>query len=154
MKFLAIFLSASCVLDAAPTPAPSGGIIERQLEKEYEKTPRDSEKNNPDIQIDQESFAMPDDFEIYVDRIELRGNRRISSKDILKRLDPEIHKTLSLNAIDRLCRMIEALYVERGIAQPKAYPPPQKINDGILILEIRELSKSKYPRTDESKSNS
>jgi hypothetical protein len=37
---------------AIPPPEPSAGIVERQLEKDYEGTPLEPDKRVPGVQID------------------------------------------------------------------------------------------------------
>ena len=135
-----LFFGAWASLVAAPPPVPSAGVIERQLEKEYEAQPLEPEKSVPQIQIDvpKEQLSLPEGTKISVCKICVHGNDTISSKEICDLLDSDIHCSLSISDILRLCQKIEALYSDRGYFLARAYPPLQDIKDETLLLEILE----------------
>jgi hemolysin activation/secretion protein len=142
VRALIIFLSISTwiSLGAVPPPVPSGGVIERQIEKEYEAEPLEIEKKNPDIQIDipEEQLTIPSGAKIHVCKVEVRGNESLPLKEIEARIEPQINCPLSISDIHRLCRTIEALYSEKDFFLARVFPPPQEIKDGTLILEVLE----------------
>jgi len=137
---VSLFICASLLLIAAPPPNPAGGVIERQIEKEYEAQPLDTERKIPQIQIDvpKEQLSIPDGTKVFVGRIEIRGNDCILSRDICWELDSDIHQSQSISDIYKLCQKIEALYASRGYFLARVYPPPQEIKDDVLILEVLE----------------
>ncbi|MFA6119531.1 MAG: hypothetical protein WC688_06425, partial [Parachlamydiales bacterium] len=79
--FTILFLLTRIGLFAVPPPAPSAGVVERELEKEYEAKPLDQEKIVPAIQIDipEKRLEMPDGQKVLINRIEVKGNECIST---------------------------------------------------------------------------
>lgn len=135
-----VFIFIWLPLAAEPPPAPAGGIIERQLEKEYETEPLEPEKKVPEIQIDipEKQLEIPENEKIHICKVEVRGNESLSTKEIQKRIESQINCPLSISDIHRLCRSIEALYSEKDYFLARVYPPPQEIKGETLILEVLE----------------
>lgn len=125
---------------AFPPPAPSAGIIEREIEKDYETKPFDQKREFPSLEIDipEEKLAMPDDQKVFIKGIKVEGCHEISCKEISKHIDKRIHQEITIAQIYRLCSSIEKLYADRGYFLARAYPPVQKIENGILIIRIIE----------------
>jgi hypothetical protein len=83
-----IFLASCCIwfsLHAAPPPVPSAGVVEREIEKEYEGKALELDKQEPLIQIDipDEKLEMEEGKKIFIRQVNLEGNSSISSKKIL-----------------------------------------------------------------------
>ena len=76
---LLILIINISVLFSYPPPVPSAGVIERQLEKEYEAKPIDPNKDVPDIQIDipDERLEMEEGLKVYVCKVKFIGNEAI-----------------------------------------------------------------------------
>ena len=137
--FLSCFFAAFS-LEALPPPVPSAGVIERQLEKEYEGKPLEPDKKVPDIQIDipKEQLKLPEGSKVNVCEIRLQGCESIPCEDIYKQIQPKINCPLSITDIYSLCHIIETIYAEKGFFLARAFPPPQEIQNGKLIIEIME----------------
>ncbi|MFA5250617.1 MAG: ShlB/FhaC/HecB family hemolysin secretion/activation protein [Parachlamydiales bacterium] len=130
-------------LPAAPPPVPSGGVIERELEKEYEAEPLEPERRLPEIEIEvpKEQLKIPAGLKVKISGLEIRGNEALASREIKKRLQQSFgsfDRALSIGEIYELCRQIEIFYAEKGFFLARAFPPPQKIEKGLLVIEVLE----------------
>jgi len=127
-------------LAAAPPPVPSAGVVERELEKEYEGRPLEPDKQVPAIQIDipREKLKLPVGKKVLVEDIAIQGNDSISTCEIAGQVTEYLHRKLSLRDIYELCHAIEQIYAKKGFFLARAYPPPQKIEDNILVIEVLE----------------
>ncbi|MBN1914948.1 MAG: ShlB/FhaC/HecB family hemolysin secretion/activation protein [Parachlamydiales bacterium] len=127
-------------LFATAPPVPSSGVIERQLEKEYETEPLKPDRKIPQIEIDipEERLSMPEGLKVYIREIRLKNNEALSSTAILKQIENRLHCSLSLCDIYDICHSIENFYAEKGFFLARAFPPPQTITDGVITIEIVE----------------
>ena len=124
-----------------PVPSASGGIIDRQLESEYEVKPLDPHKAAPDIdvQLPEEELALPDGEKIDVKKIEIEGNSIISEHLLLKIAARYQGTQMSMRDIQILCREIQQLYVEKGYFLVRVFPPVQVIKEGQLKIDVLEV---------------
>jgi hemolysin activation/secretion protein len=132
------FLLAALLADTPPPP--SAGIIERELEKEYEQQPFQSDRESPPIQIDipEEKLEIPEGKKIFIRKIKIEGNESISTKKVLSWIKSYLKKDLSLKEIYEVCRVIDQHYAKEGYFLARAYPPPQAIENGTLVIKILE----------------
>jgi hemolysin activation/secretion protein len=137
---LLIFLGATCFLAALPPPVPSAGVVERELEKEYEGKPLSPNKEVPAIQIDmpKEKLDFPFGKKVLIKHLKIIGNDSISSSSIIHWVKGYLGRELSLRDIYDLCHVIDQRYAEEGYFLARAYPPPQAIDDETLTIEILE----------------
>jgi hemolysin activation/secretion protein len=138
-----IFLASCCIwlsLYTAPPPVPSAGVVEREIEKEYEGKALELDKQEPLIQIDipDEKLEMEEGKKIFIRQVSLEGNTSISSKKILTWISSFLNKELSLKNIYELCHVIDQHYAKEGYFLARAYPPPQNIEKGVLTIKIIE----------------
>lgn len=135
-----IFLLLGSTLLASPPPVPSAGIVERQLEKEYEARPLEADKQIPAIQIDipEEKLDFPDGEKVFISQVVFTGNESISSRKLEKLIQTKLNRELSLQDIYNLCLIIDQHYAEEGYFLARSYPPPQTIEDGTLTIEVLE----------------
>lgn len=138
----ACLLMSACFafLEALPPPVPSAGVVERELEKEYESKPLGLDKEIPAIQIDipEEKLKLPPGKKVLIKKISFQGNHSISDKKIRKWVEGYLGKELSLQEIYDLCAVIDHHYAAQGYFLARAYPPPQAIEEGSLVIEIIE----------------
>jgi hemolysin activation/secretion protein len=134
-----IFLVGSALI-AAPPPVPSAGIIERELEKEYNAKPLEEDKQTPAIQIDipEEKYDMPDGKKVFISEVMIVGNQAISEREIQKLVQGYVGQELSLADIYQMCSEIDQYYAKKGYFLARAYPPAQEVIDGVLTIEILE----------------
>lgn len=142
-RFLGLFVFAlfgTVLLEATPPPVPSTGIIERELQKEYQAKPLEEEKEVPEIEIDipKEHLEMPEGKAIRICHVEICGNEAISSEEICSWLESHLNCDLSMQGIYQLCQLIDEHYARKGYFLARAYPPPQEIKDETLVIEVLE----------------
>ncbi len=137
---LVLFVLIASALSALPPATPSAGIVERQLEKEYEGKPLEPKREVPSIQIDipKERLALPEDKKVLIKEVRIQGNESVSTKEIYSWVDCDLNREMSIKEIYELCRRIDEKYAEKGFFLARAYPPVQEIRDGILTIEIIE----------------
>lgn len=136
-----VLLAILCAsLNAIPPPVPSAGVVEREIEREYEQTPFEPDKDIPSIQIDMpsETLDVPDGKKVYIREVVIEGNECISTKEIQSWLEDCVEQELSLKDIYALCQTIDQRYTKKGYFFTRAYPPEQDIEDGVLRIEIIE----------------
>lgn len=139
--YLSVCSLAAVPLAAIPPPLPSAGVVEREIEREYDANPLDTTRNVPAIQIDipKECLEIPEGKKILVHQIEIKGNESISSREICGWIKDYLHRDLSLREIYEVCHIIDLHYAEKGYFLARAYPPPQEItSDGSLVIEVIE----------------
>ena len=137
---LAILYLPAVSLLAAPPPVPSAGVVEREIEKEYEGKPLSPDKEIPPIKIDIPSKRLnfPPGYKIMVKEVEITGNESISSKQIHKWIEGYLGKEMSIKDIYELCEIIDQHYTKEGYFLARAYPPPQSIQNETITIEIIE----------------
>ncbi|HEY4255097.1 MAG TPA: ShlB/FhaC/HecB family hemolysin secretion/activation protein [Chlamydiales bacterium] len=140
MKWIWMAFICIGVAYATPPPVPSAGIIERELEKEYEATPLEPKKELPDVQIDipEEKLEIPEGTSLEVKEVEIQGNEAISCEEIEKWVEGFLGEELTLKDIYALCQAIDRGYAKRGYFLARAYPPPQTVEGGVLRIEVLE----------------
>jgi hemolysin activation/secretion protein len=144
MKFFvgltSCILLGSLMANVPPPPRGGAGIIERQLEKEYEATPLEPEKQIPQIEIDlpKERLQIPVGKKVLITSIHFQGNTVFTEKKLCEIIQGCINRELSLQDIYGLCHQIDEYYAKKGYFLARAYPPPQKIENGMITLEIIE----------------
>ncbi|HEX4839181.1 MAG TPA: ShlB/FhaC/HecB family hemolysin secretion/activation protein [Rhabdochlamydiaceae bacterium] len=127
-------------IEAFPPPIPSAGVVERELEKEYEGKPLEPNKEVPAIQIDipKEKLEIPMGEKIYVRQIEIKGNESISTEELNCWVNKYQDQKVSLKEIYELCHLIEMHYAKKGYFLARAYPPVQTLQNETLTIEIIE----------------
>ena len=127
-------------LAALPPPVPSAGVVERELEKEYEAKPLEPDKQIPAIQIDipEEKLDIPDGKKVLITEIAIEGNSSIATEEIIRWAGPYLNRELSIQDIYVLCNLIDQHYANEGYFLARAYPPPQTIEKGRLLIKILE----------------
>jgi len=143
-KIALLFTSLTLCLWSLPTPRPPGsqsaGVIERELEKEYEAQPLEPDKEIPSLEIDipEEKLEMPEGIKVPVQSVAIEGNESFSCKEIEEWLKGKLPCELSIKDIYELCKLIDSKYAEKGYFLARAYPPPQNIEEGVLLIRIIE----------------
>lgn len=136
--FILTFLTSQVI--AFPPPVPSAGVVERELEKEYEAKPLEPDKEMPPIQIDipEKHLKMRSNKAVFIRQIEVQGNESISTEEIVRWVKEYLDRELTIQDIYDLCHIIDQHYAKKGYFLARAYPPPQAIDDETLIIEVIE----------------
>jgi hemolysin activation/secretion protein len=126
--------------EAVPPPVPSAGVVERDLEEQYEAIPVQPDRPFPDIEIDipDDQLKLPAYMKVQVDQFELEGNESFSNYEIQKWIQEDCGKEYCMQDLVDLCKKIEAAYAKRGYFLARVYPPPQKIRDNTVLLRVME----------------
>ncbi|GAB5411008.1 MAG: POTRA domain-containing protein [Chlamydiales bacterium] len=119
---------------------PSAGIIERELEKEYEASPLDAERDLPAVQIDipKERLELPEGASVFVKEIQIVGNSVLSDRDLGRVKAVYEGKDLSIKEVYELCDLLDQFYASKGFFLARTYPPPQEVRDGVLTIRVIE----------------
>jgi hemolysin activation/secretion protein len=124
-----------------PTPPPAdAGIIEKEIEKQYESKQIPPERQVPLFEVDvpKEQLQIEGNVKVYISQIELRGATVFSDKRLKEMLEPYLRRQLSMTEIQELCTKLQEKYVREGYFLARVFPPVQTIDRGILAIEILE----------------
>ncbi len=121
-------------------PQSSAGIVEKQIQKEYqaEEVPPTKEIPLLEVDIPTETLQIPSGRAIYISKIVFTGNQAVSTGELNKIAAPYIGKRLSGEDIRELCLKIQQYYVKEGFILARAFPPVQDIKDQTLTIQIME----------------
>ena len=133
------FLCGAFLHASANRPVPPAGVVEREIEQEYEAEEVQAQKKVPLLEIDIPEKKLELGGEtVKVESVQFSGNRVISAKVLCRIIQPLLEKELSLGDIQKLCETIESKYARKGYFLTRAFAPPQEIHKGILKIEIVE----------------
>lgn len=140
MLLLAFFISTS-VFSQPPASQTVGGVTrqereieeKRQLEKKIEK-----ERPAPEGVLTEE--MIPDDSgpKVMVEKIVVEGVTLLTEEEIQKITSIYEGHELSLKAMQKVADFITDEYRKKGYATSRAYLPPQRIKEGVLIIRVVE----------------
>lgn len=140
--FPAIALILPCLGHAVfPVPPPAdAGIIEKEIEREYEakKIPPEREVPLLEMEIPKEQLQIEGNVQVYISKVEVRGSTVFSDRQLQKIIAPYLHRQLSMKEIQELCIKLQEKYVKEGYFLARVFPPVQTIDQGILAIEILE----------------
>lgn len=127
-------------LHAVLTPIPSAGVIERDIEREYEAKPFTLHMDTIDLQIDipEEKLDLPEGKTVLIKEVQIYGNDSICCEHLLNCINDSLNKELSIRDIYEMCHTIDQHYARQGYFLSRAYPPPQAIENNVLYIEIIE----------------
>lgn len=130
------------LLTAAPlqVPSSSGGIIDKEIEQQYEIKPLSPDKEIPfvEVEIPQKTLDMPDSQKVFIKKIEIVDGKIFSTKDLQEILSSYEDRDLSMRDMNELCQKIQAKYAKEGYFLVRVYLPEQDIEDGLLKAAVLE----------------
>ncbi len=123
-----------------PDPSAGAGIIERQLEEEYDAISVPKGKPIPLLKVDvpKEVLHIPDRAAIDVERVVFEGNTVFSSKILQRKIRRYLGRTLSGEEIRALLFTVQNVYVKAGYILAHVYFPQQQLDSGTLTIHILE----------------
>ena len=139
-RCLGPLLALGIPLVALPPPLPSAGVVERELEREYEAQPILAGEAIPPIIIDipEETLEFPEGIKVFIRGVVVSGNESLSGEEISEVVSGYLDRELSIGQIYEMCQVIDQAYACRGYFLARTYPPPQDIENGVLQLAILE----------------
>jgi hemolysin activation/secretion protein len=118
---------------------PPAGVVERQIEQEYEAEKIEAEKAIPLLEIDiPEDQLDVGDEKVSIEEVSFSGNEVFATKELIKIIAPYLGQLLSMKEIREMCALIQKKYVKSGYFLTRAYTPAQEIQDGHLKISILE----------------
>lgn len=141
---LAFFLAAASWLHAEPPPnfnpaSQIGGDVSA-FRKETEPTAATAPAV-PDIELPAEEEPVTPTAalkEFYVKKILVEGSKKIPLKELEPILSKFENKNLNLVKLRAIAKNITQYYRLKGYVTSRAFVPPQKIQDGIVVIRIVE----------------
>lgn len=139
IRFVLLSLIPFTLMASANKFVPPAGVVDRQIEQEYEAKEIKAEKQIPLLEIDipEKRFDMGKGKTV-IKRIEFDGNTVISSGTLRRCIGNFMGKELSMKEIYEMCHAVQAKYAERGYFLTRAYVPPQQVVDQTLTIEVIE----------------
>ena len=132
------------ILAAAPleVPSSSGGIIDKEIEQQYEIKPLSPDKEIPFVEVDipEQTFDMPDSEKVFIKKIEVVDGKIFSTKDLKELLASYEDRDLSMKDMNELCSKIQAKYAKKGYFLVRVYLPEQDIEEGLLKVAVLEAT--------------
>lgn len=147
--FLLSNLSAQANIGAEQGSAPE--LLNRQnqtqlrefeVEKEYvQTTPKDIEaenKQNEDKKKDVVKGNLTYNPQFQLNKVIFKGNTKITDKKLQKLAANIVGKKVYLEDVMNLTLSVSRYYQKNGYLTSYAYLPPQEINDGVVVINIKE----------------
>lgn len=138
-NFILLSLIPLALTASANQPVPPAGVVDRQIELEYDAKEVDAEKQIPLLEVDipEQTFDMGEEKAL-INAVKFQGNTVISSRTLKKTVKPFMGKELSMQEIYEMCQKVQKKYAERGYFLARAYVPVQVLEDETLTIEIIE----------------
>jgi hemolysin activation/secretion protein len=118
---------------------PPAGVVEREIETEYEAEEVPAEKQVPllEIEIPEEQLDIGGE-KAFIDAVEFSGNEALSSGQLQKVVNQFLHQELSMKELRDMRQAIQNKYARSGYFLARAYFPPQEIRNKTIKVEIIE----------------
>jgi len=138
-RFVLLSLIPLSLAASANKPVPPAGVVDRQIELEYDAKEVDADKQIPLLEVDipEKTFDMGEES-TRIQAVKFQGNTVISSRTLRKTIKEFMGKELSMKDIYEMCLKIQAKYAKRGYFLARAFVPVQEIEDETLTIEIIE----------------
>ncbi len=135
-----MILVVPALLSAIPPPVPSAGVVEREIEYEYESKPFELKDDMPCVEVDipEERLSIESNATVFIQHVEIEENSVISNREIQNWIQGFLDQQLTLADIYEICKTIDQNYAAKGYFLARSYPPPQEIRDGVLVIKILE----------------
>lgn len=135
-----MIFSKSAHTEFVPPPNTSAGVIEKEIEREYNGKEIAPEREMPLLEIDipEEQLSMSDNETAFIKTIKLQGNDVLSSKVVNRIIAEYENRDLKMSEIKELCLRLQEKFIKSGYFLARVYPPPQEVKEGNLTLDVLE----------------
>lgn len=138
-KFCLFFFPACILAVSNPPPVPPAGVVERQIEQEYEVQKIDPEKQIPLIEIDiPEKQLDIGKGTLHLKQVTFEGNDVFSSTVLERKAKDYMDRDITMQEVQDICAKVQRKYNRRGYFLTRVYAPAQVVKDGILKLTVIE----------------
>jgi hemolysin activation/secretion protein len=123
-----------------PPPSSNAGIIDKQIQRDYEVEVTSPTKDIPIIEEDvpKDTLTIPEGISVQIDAVNFVGNTVFSEKQLKKLISPYIGKKIDGKDLTLICQVIQKHYASKGYILARAFPPVQEVKDNTLTIEIIE----------------
>lgn len=139
MNKVGVIGGALLLMAAQSPPVPPAGVVDRQIEQEYEVKEVEPTKEVPLLEFEpgQEELDVGDE-KVTIHSVELSGNTIISDRVLCRILKPYLNRPLSMQELKEMSLLVQNKYVRKGYFLTRAYLPAQEIQNGALKIEVIE----------------
>ena len=137
---LPLLATVLCAVKGEAKPSASAGILERQVEREYQVETLTPSKEVPLLEIDipEKRLEIPEGASAYIKTIRIEGNTSLSSKEIQSLVSPYEGREITGKDVAKLSAEIDTYYAQKGYILAWTYPPIQEIKNDTLTLNVLE----------------
>lgn len=134
-----ILVGTSLGASSQSPPVPPAGVVDRQIEQEYEVKEVEPTKEIPLLEFDlpPEELDVGDE-KVIIRSVEVSGNTAIRGRVLRRLLKSYLDRPLSMKELRAMCYLIQHKYAQEGYFLTRCYLPPQEIRDGVLTIEVLE----------------
>ncbi len=136
LRFLASLLPLGFTAMSSLVHGETAGALQQELQKQLpqlQPLPLPSAPREPA----KPQEAKPSDVKVTIQGFRIDGNQSLSEEVIKEVLKPWLGKTVPFQELQKAADAVAALYQAQGkLAQVSV--PPQRINDGIVLLRVLE----------------
>ena len=138
MPLVAIGFTAMSTLAHAQEAGAEAGTLQQELQKQVPQL-QPLPKPAAPVAKPKPQEAKPSEVKVTIKGFRIDGNKTLSDEAIKETLKPWLGKTVAFQELQKAADSVAALYQTQGkLAQVSV--PPQKINDGIVILKVLEAT--------------
>ncbi len=136
--FSALFVSDLLFAQQIPPGSTPGSEARQILEEQKRREPRKQPKQ-PEVTIEEEEGELvPKGFPFFAQKINIVGNKSVSTREINKIIEAYVGKEITLPELKNCAKQITRLYQSKGYLTSRAFIPPQEIVEGTVSIEILE----------------
>lgn len=134
-----LLLSPTLIQAVSVPHTPPAGVVERQIEQEYEAKHVEPEKEIPILEVDipEEQLDLGS-HTVFIEEVSFSGNTILSESELKKLVHGFLTKDLSMKELQELCMKIQAKYAKEGYFLTRAYIPAQEIKNGKIEIVVIE----------------
>ncbi|MBM3197939.1 MAG: ShlB/FhaC/HecB family hemolysin secretion/activation protein [Chlamydiae bacterium] len=132
--------TSSLLADDRVDPSSSAGVLEKQVQREFEFDKLSPNKEVPLVEIDIPSrlLQVPEGISVFIKEIVVEGVTVLPLQKVEEVAKSYTQKELHGSDVKELCAAIDQLYANEGYILAWTYPPVQRIHEGTLRLQVLE----------------
>lgn len=134
--YFALLLGVACPTLAAPPAPPTPGSVQDTLELKKPALPA----AQPEVILpaQEKAVADPNEKKFQVNAIQFTGNSVFSQEQLQELVKQHIGKPLNLHDLNKIAEKITQFYRDSGYALARAVVPAQRVESGVVRIEIIE----------------